>query len=154
MNQDFMIYALNLSLDNIDAGGGPFGAVVVKDGQMVGKGVNSVTILNDPTAHAEIMAIRDACKNLNTFELSGCEIYSSCEPCPMCLCAIMWARIKAVYYANDREDAAKIGFDDSYFYQQVSMPIDKRDILMQKINDEKSLIVFEKWLNKTDKIEY
>lgn len=154
MNQDFMIYALNLSLDNIDAGGGPFGAVIVKDDQVVGKGVNSVVILNDPTSHAEIMAIRDACKNLNTFNLSGCEIYSSCEPCPMCLCAIMWARIKTVYYANDREDAAKIGFDDSYFYQQVSLPVDKRDIIMQKINDEKSLIVFEKWLNKSDKIKY
>lgn len=134
--------------------GGPFGCVIVKGDTIVGRGNNKVTSSNDPTAHAEIVAIRDACKNLNTFQLDDCEVYTSCEPCPMCLGAIYWARPKVIYFANNREDAAAIGFDDSMIYEEMSTEIGKRKIPIIKIGRENALKVFEAWKNKSDKTAY
>ena len=146
--------AVDLSAKSVKAGGGPFGAVVVKDGKIVGRGNNRVTLDNDPTAHAEVSAIRDACKNLKTFDLTGCELYTSCEPCPMCLASSMWGRLKTIYYANDRKDAAKIGFDDKYFYDQFDKKIEDRDIPLVKVETTTAIKVFQDWENKTDKTEY
>ena len=134
--------------------GGPFGAVVVKDNTVVATGWNNVTSSNDPTAHAEVTAIRNACKKLNTFDLSGCELYTSCEPCPMCLSAIYWARIDKIYYANTRKDAAKINFDDDFIYNEIPLALDKRKIPMEQIGREEAIKVFEEWAQKTDKTEY
>ena len=134
--------------------GGPFGCIVVKDDEIVGRGNNKVTSSNDPTAHAEVVAIRDACKNLGTFQLEGCEIYTSCEPCPMCLGAIYWARPKVVYFANSRQDAANIGFDDSMIYEELGIDLDKRKIPIINLGSEDALKIFEEWQNKEDKIEY
>jgi len=134
--------------------GGPFGAIVVKDGKIVGVGNNKVTSSNDPTAHAEVVAIRDACKKLNTFQLDGCVIYTSCEPCPMCLGAIYWARPDKVYYANTREDAAQIGFDDDFIYNEINLPMEKRKIPFEQISREEALKVFRQWSEKSDKTEY
>ena len=134
--------------------GGPFGAVIVKDGKIIGKGNNRVTSSNDPTAHAEVTAIRDACKRIENFELDGCEIYTSCEPCPMCLAAIYWARIDCIYYANTKQDAADIEFDDDFFYQELDKPIDKRTIPMKQMMRKEALEVFTAWTNKVDKIPY
>jgi guanine deaminase len=134
--------------------GGPFGAVVIKDGKIVGRGNNRVTSSNDPTAHAEVMAIRDACKNLNTFQLDGCILYTSCEPCPMCLGAIYWARPDKVFYANTREDAAAIGFDDDFIYNEINVSMDERKIPFEQIARDEALKVFELWQNKTDKTAY
>ncbi len=134
--------------------GGPFGAVIVKEGKVIGKGNNKVTSKNDPTAHAEIVAIREACGVLNTYDLSGCEIYSSCEPCPMCLSAIYWARIGKVYFANSREDAAAIGFDDAHIYDEVAKPIAERAIEMKQMASEAAKAVFQKWQAKMDKEHY
>ncbi len=154
-HDDFMQIAVELAEKGMDTGeGGPFGAIIVKNGEIVGKGNNRVTSTNDPTAHAEMVAIRDACKNLNSFQLDDCEIYTSCEPCPMCLSAIYWSRPKAVYYACTKEDAANIGFDDDYIYHQIYKPIDKRDLKLTKLNDLESLRVFKKWDDKDDKILY
>ena len=140
---------------NIVSGkGGPFGAVVVKDGKVIVAVGNRVTSTNDPTAHAEMVAIRDACKNLNSFQLEDCEVYTSCEPCPMCLAAIYWSRPKAVYYACTKEDAAMIGFDDDYIYHQIYKPIEKRDLKLFKIDSKESLKVFRNWDAKEDKIRY
>lgn len=151
----FMQEAVRLSGLSLRTGlGGPFGCVVVRDGVIVGRGNNQVTSTNDPTAHAEIVAIRDACKNLNSFQLDGCDIYTSCEPCPMCLGAIYWARPRKVYYANTRVDAANIGFDDDFIYQQISIPLDARNIPFQQMKTIEALQVFEAWKNKSDKIEY
>ncbi|WP_317124811.1 nucleoside deaminase [Arachidicoccus soli] len=134
--------------------GGPFGCIVVKGDEIVGRGNNKVTSTNDPTAHAEIIAIRDACKNLETFQLEDCEIYTSCEPCPMCLGAIYWARPKAIYYANTRKDASSVGFDDSLIYDEIDMEITKRKIPMIHIEQAEALKVFEHWKNKERKTRY
>lgn len=150
-----MQIAINLSLNGmINNEGGPFGAVVVKDGKIVGKGNNKVASSNDPTAHAEIVAIREACNNLNSFQLDDCVIYTSCEPCPMCLGAIYWARPKKVYYANSKIDAANIGFDDDFIYNEIELPLNKRQIPFEQIEQEEALKVFKAWQDKSDKIEY
>ncbi|MEJ7611246.1 MAG: nucleoside deaminase [Ferruginibacter sp.] len=153
--EQFMQEAIALSSSGIQQNdGGPFGCVIVKGDTIVGRGNNKVTSSNDPTAHAEIVAIRDACKNLNTFQLDDCEVYTSCEPCPMCLGAIYWARPKVIYFANNREDAAAIGFDDSMIYEEMSTEIGKRKIPIIKIGRENALKVFEAWKNKSDKTAY
>ena len=147
--------AIDLALENIkNNGGGPFGAVVVRNGEIVGRGANHVTTHNDPTAHAEVEAIRDACKNLKTFQLDDCEIYASCEPCPMCLGAIYWARLKKLYFASTREDAARIGFDDSYIYQQLPLSIKERDLNTEPIMHENGEVVMKAWENDEGKVEY
>ena len=154
-NPEFMQEAVQLSLENMRAGkGGPFGAVIVKDGEIVGRGANNVTSLNDPTAHAEVMAIRDACKNLWTFQLTGCTIYTSCEPCPMCLGAIYRARPDAMYYANTKHDAANIGFDDAFIYEELAKPESERTLKTYPMPTEEALNVFKEWKEKSDKIEY
>ncbi len=151
----FMKEAIRLSVTNVEEGhGGPFGAVVVKDGKIIGRGANCVTKHNDPTAHAEVMAIREACKALNTFQLDGCEIYTSCEPCPMCLGAIYWARPDKLYYANSKEDAAAIQFDDQFIYEEIEKPVGERKLFTQQILREEALVAFEKWSQSTKKIEY
>lgn len=147
--------AIDLSLENMRANkGGPFGAIVVKDGKIVGTGANHVTSENDPTAHAEVVAIRDACKNLGSFQLDGCVVYTSCEPCPMCLGAIYWARPDAVYYANTRVDAANIGFDDEFIYEELKKDLEIRVLPIEQIGRENAIKVFEEWQQKGDKIEY
>jgi guanine deaminase len=151
----FMQEAIALSLEGSSQNkGGPFGAIVVKDGKIVGRGYNQVTSSMDPTAHAEVVAIRDACKNLNTFQLDGCEIYTSCEPCPMCLGAIYWARPEKVYYANTREDAAAINFDDSMIYDELQKPFDGRKIPFVQLGREEALKVFENWSNQQGRTQY
>ena len=151
----FMAEAIRLAADNLKTGnGGPFGAVVVKDGKIVGRGCNSVTSSNDPTAHAEVNAIRDACKNLNTFQLDGCEIYTSCEPCPMCLGAIYWARPQKIYYACTKLDAANAGFDDSFIYEEINIPLSKRAIPANQMMQADALEIFKKWIEMENKIEY
>lgn len=155
MNPEFMREAIAEGLKGMTAGdGGPFGAVVVKDGKIIGRGHNSVLLLKDPTAHAEVMAIRDACKSLNDFQLSDCEIYSSCEPCPMCLGAIYWARPKMVYFACTRADAAAVNFDDDFIYQQLPLPLEERSIPFQSVLREEALSLFKAWAEKTDKTAY
>lgn len=153
-NETFMRRAIRISIDNINQNGGPFGAVIVKDGQIVAESGNRVTENLDPTAHAEIMAIRQACEKLKTFDLSGCEIYSSCEPCPMCLSAIYWARLDALYFANTKEDAKRIDFDDSFIYEQIPLSIEKRSILTSQHLHEEALEAFRIWEAKTDKVCY
>ncbi|MCW3079546.1 nucleoside deaminase [Segetibacter sp.] len=151
----FMQKAIELSARGIAGNqGGPFGCVIVKGDTIVGQGNNSVTSTNDPTAHAEVVAIRDACKNLQTFQLSDCEVYTSCEPCPMCMGAIYWARPKKVYFANTRTDAAAIGFDDSMIYEELSCDHAARKIPIISIGRSEALKVFEQWKNKEDKIGY
>lgn len=151
----FMLEAIRLSLENMQAGkGGPFGCVVVKEGTIIGRGFNQVTSTNDPTAHAEVVAIREACKTLGTFQLTGCEIYTSCEPCPMCLGAIYWARPSKVYYANTREDAAAIQFDDDFIYKEIGISIANRSIPFVRVEMKESLDVFDQWRAKTDKKSY
>ena len=134
--------------------GGPFGAVVVRDGKIVGRGWNQVTSANDPTAHAEIVAIREACRRLKTFQLDDCELYTSCEPCPMCLSAIYWARLRACIYGNTRKDAAKIDFDDDFIYREVALPIRKRKLRMKQLLRKEALAAFAEWERKPDKIPY
>lgn len=155
MHQHFIEIAIDLANENaINGNGGPFGALIVKDGKIVGKGSNRVTSSNDPTAHAEVNAIRDACENLNTYQLDDCIIYTSCEPCPMCLGAIYWARPKAVYYAADQHDAAKAGFDDSFIYKEINLDPQKRSIPSLRLNVENSFKPFQSWIDKENKIEY
>ena len=146
--------AIELSLESINSGGGPFGSVIVKNDKIISEGINRVTVNNDPTAHGEIVAIRNACKELNTFNLSNCSLYSSCEPCPMCMSAIYWSRIGKVYYANTRDDAKKIEFDDSFIYSEISKENKDRSILMEQILRDEALEAFEIWKNKTDKTKY
>ncbi len=153
-DETFMRRAIRISIDNINQNGGPFGAVIVKDGQIVAESGNRVTENLDPTAHAEIMAIRQACEKLKTFDLSGCEIYSSCEPCPMCLSAIYWARLDALYFANTKEDAKRIDFDDSFIYEQIPLSIEKRSIPTSQHLHEEALEAFRIWEAKTDKVCY
>ena len=150
----FMAKAIELSINSANTIGGPFGSVIVKDSKIIAKGSNKVTSSNDPTAHGEIVAIREACKKLNTFDLSGCEIYTSCEPCPMCLSAIYWSRLDKIYYANTREDAKKIDFDDSFIYLEIPKKIDDRKIKMTQMLRDEALKAFEIWDKKVDKIKY
>ena len=146
--------AIKLSADSVSNGGGPFGAVIVRDGEIIAEGSNGVTILNDPTAHAEVSAIRQACKKLNSFDLTGCEIYTSCEPCPMCLGAIYWAHIDKIYYANDRKDAANIGFDDELIYQEMEVQPQYRKKPSEILLNNEAIKVFQQWTEKTDKTRY
>lgn len=152
---DFMRRAIGLSEEALcDHRGGPFGAVIVKDGVLIAEGFNRVTLANDPTAHAEIEAIRQACQALCSFCLPGCDIYTSCEPCPMCLAAIYWARLEHIYYANVRQDAARIGFDDVFLYQEIPLPIEQRVIPATRLLAEEACAVFDAWQAKADKIRY
>lgn len=151
----FMEKAIEVALENVTSNqGGPFGAIVVKDSKIIGTGRNAVTASNDPTAHAEVQAIRAACQYLNDFQLTDCEIYTNCEPCPMCIGAIYWARPKAVYYACTKEDAAKIGFDDQFIYEQLSLPIDQRTINMKQISPNQYELPFKTWEKSKDKTHY
>ena len=154
-DQQFMRRAITLAEEKMRANeGGPFGAVIVRDGSIVAEGHNRVTTANDPTAHAEIVAIRAACGALATFSLAGCEIYTSCEPCPMCLSAIYWARIDRVYYGNTRADAARIGFDDDHIYSELARPIGERAVPMSRLLTEEAAAVFREWDRKPDKVRY
>ena len=154
-NATYMREAVQLAEQGMRSGrGGPFGCVVVRRGEIVGRGSNRVTSTNDPTAHAEVVAIRDACTALQTFQLPDCELYTSCEPCPMCLSAIYWARIPQVYYGNTRADAAAIGFDDDFIYQQVPLAPEARTVKMELLLRDEAQIAFQEWANKTDKIRY
>lgn len=154
-NIKWMQEAVKLSLVAMQSGkGGPFGCVIVKDGKLIATGHNQVTSSNDPTAHAEVVAIREACKVLNTFQLTDCDIYTSCEPCPMCLGAIYWARPARVYYANTRSDAATIGFDDDFIYQEINAPLHQRVIPFEHLMVEEAKEVFNAWKNKPDRIDY
>jgi len=147
--------ACDLATYSVQIGGGPFGAVIVDEqSNIIGKGHNMVTINNDPTAHAEIVAIRDACKNLNNFSLENCTIYTSCEPCPMCLSAIYWSRIKHIYYGNDRRDAQNIGFDDNFIYEEIPKNVENRKIKLEQCNREYAQKSFALWTEKIDKTEY
>ncbi len=153
--QQFMCEAIQLSIENVRSGkGGPFAAVIVKDGKIIARGTNIVTSAIDPTAHAEVIAIRAACKKLGKFQLNGCEIYTSCEPCPMCFGAIYWARLERVFYGNTKQDAAEIGFDDSFIYEELPKKIGNRSIPMVQVMHEEALAAFNAWKEKPDKIEY
>lgn len=155
MENSFMSRAIQLSIDNVLSGrGGPFGAVIVRNDSIVAEGVNRVTASRDPTAHAELVAIRAACTKLGVFELTDCEIYSSCEPCPMCLGAIYWARLRRVYFGNIAADAAEIGFDDSFIYRELGHPLSQRSIPMVRMMREQALAAFRAWRDQPDKIQY
>lgn len=150
----FMQKAIELSIQNVDNGGGPFGAVIVKDGRIIATGVNRVTANNDPTAHAEVSAIREACRNMADFRLNGCTIYTSCEPCPMCLSAIYWAGISKIFYGNTKEDAEAIDFSDKFIYEEIARETSQRSIPTRMMMRELALKAFRAWDAKTDKIEY
>ncbi len=151
----FMREAVQLAENGMRSGrGGPFGCVVVRRNEVVGRGSNRVTSTNDPTAHAEVVAIRDACTALGTFQLTDCELYTSCEPCPMCLAAIYWARIPQIFYGNTRADAAAIGFDDDFIYQQIPLPPEHRTVKMKLFLRDEAQIAFKEWAAKTDKVRY
>jgi tRNA(Arg) A34 adenosine deaminase TadA len=151
----FMRRAIDLAQDGVDSNhGGPFGCVIAKDGRIVGEGCNEVTSTNDPTAHAEVVAIRAACRNLDSFQLDGCVVYTSCEPCPMCLGAIYWARPAAIFFAGTRDDAASAGFDDELFYDELEKPNEERQLKMQNLLRNEAKEVFRRWNEKPDKIEY
>lgn len=152
--EELMRKAIELSIESVRNGGGPFGAVIAREGEIIAEGSNGVTIYNDPTAHAEVTAIRKACEKLGTFDLTGCEIYTSCEPCPMCLGAIYWAHLDKIYYANDRKDAADIGFDDDFIYQEIEVKPQYRKKPSEILMREEGLEAFRIWNKKTDKIEY
>ena len=152
--EELMREAIRLSEDNVRNGGGPFGAVIARDGEIVGTGTNRVTPDCDPTAHAEVNAIRAAASRLGTFDLSGCEIYSSCEPCPMCLGAIYWAHLDRLYYGNDKQDAAGIGFDDAFIYRELDLkPVD-RSLKSETLLSDEAAAAFRVWAAKPDKVEY
>ena len=154
MSSKFMIRAIELSIKSVDDGTGPFGSVIVKNDKIISEGFNTVTLSNDPTSHAEIVAIRNACKILNNFNLEGCDLYTTCEPCPMCLSAIYWAHINKVYYANTRNDAQKIDFSDALIYEELNKTINDRKIPMIQIMRDEALKAFEMWDNKVDKVKY
>lgn len=143
-----------MSAESVRSGGGPFGAVIVRNGEIIARGENRVTVCNDPTAHAEVSAIREAAARLGTYDLSGCEIYSSCEPCPMCLGAIYWARLDRLYYAGTRADAANVGFDDAHIYEELPLDPSQRELPTESLLREEAQIVFEAWAEKADKKEY
>lgn len=149
-----MQMAIDLAIANVGNGGGPFGAVIVKAGTVIAKGVNQVTHNNDPTAHAEIMAIRAACQELNSFTLAGCEIYSSCEPCPMCLAAIYWSHCDRLFFASGHHDAAAVDFDDSFIYEQLKLPIENRSLPIQQMMRQPSLKAFQTWLAHESRVSY
>ena len=153
-DKEFMREAIRLANESVERGGGPFGAVIVKDGAIVAGSSNSVTIDNDPTAHAEVNTIREACRKLRTFDLSGCTIYTSCEPCPMCLGAIYWARIGKIFYGNTRKDARDIQFADDFIYEELDRPMDKRTVPIVPLLRDEALHTFRLWTEKTDKTEY
>ncbi len=154
-NPAFMQRAIQLAVENVRSGkGGPFAAVIVRDGEIIGEGANSVTTNNDPTAHGEVNAIRNACRALNTFALRGCEIYTSCEPCPMCLAAIYWARIDAIYFGSDCNDAARAGFDDSFFYEEIKLHRDARSVPLKQILSSEAWESFQLWIDTPEKTEY
>lgn len=153
-NDELMREAIRLSEENVANGGGPFGAVIARGGEIIATGVNRVTASNDPTAHAEVSAIRRAAQQLGTFNLSGCEIFTSCEPCPMCLGAIYWARLDRVYYANTKADAKAAGFDDSFIYDELALPRDRRKLPSVPMMRNEAIKVFEEWARKEDKVEY
>lgn len=153
-NDELMREAIRLSEENVANGGGPFGAVIARGGEIIATGVNRVTASNDPTAHAEVSAIRRAAQHLGTFNLSGCEIFTSCEPCPMCLGAIYWARLDRVYYANTKADAKAAGFDDSFIYDELALPRDRRKLPSVPMMRNEAIKVFEEWARKEDKVEY
>ena len=150
----FMMRAIELSIESAKSKGGPFGCVIVKNNKIIAEGSNKVTMNNDPTAHGEIVAIRAACQKLNTFNLSECDLYSSCEPCPMCLSAIYWSRIENIFYANTRIDAKNIDFDDSFIYSEINKNLENRKIKMHQIHRDEALEAFKIWENKEDKIKY
>jgi|HubBroStandDraft_6_1064221.scaffolds.fasta_scaffold1034346_1 guanine deaminase len=155
MDNSYMARAIHLAIDNVRSGrGGPFGAVIVKDGNIVAEGANQVTFSKDPTAHAEVLAIRAACQKLDVFDLEGCEIFTSCEPCPMCLGAIYWARLSRIYFASAADDAAKAGFDDSLIYREIAQPHAQRKVPMIQTMRDQSLAAFRAWQEKPDKIDY
>ena len=151
---ELMRKAIELSIDNVNNGGGPFGAVIARDGEIVATGVNRVTANNDPTAHAEVSAIRAAAAALGTFDLSDCEIFTSCEPCPMCLGAIYWARLKKVYFANNKTDAKNIGFDDSFIYDELQLKPEDRKLPSEILLHNEALTAFKAWVAKEDRVEY
>ncbi len=153
-NEQLMRRAIALSIESVNSGGGPFGAVIARNGEIVAEGSNNVTSHHDPTAHAEVSAIREACRKLETFDLSGCNIYTSCEPCPMCLGAIYWAHIDKIYYANDRRDAADIGFDDDFIYQEIALKPTERTKPSEILLREEAIEAFKQWEAKADKTEY
>lgn len=153
-DREFMRIAAQLAEENVDRGGGPFGAVIVKDGKVVATGVNTVTLTNDPTAHAEVNAIRKACEEGQTFSLKGCVIYSSCEPCPMCLSALYWAGVSRIYYGNTQDDADAINFSDRFIYRELAKPKIERALPVIHVADEENIRAFEKWASKPDKTEY
>lgn len=153
-DERFMREAIRLADESVERGGGPFGAVIVKDGAIVARGANSVTLDNDPTAHAEVNAIRAACRSLGTFDLSGCTVYTSCEPCPMCLAAIYWAGISRIYYGNTRKDAAAIDFADDHIYNELSRPLEQRSVPITPLLRNEALHTFTRWEEKTDKTTY
>lgn len=155
IHEEFMREAIALSKENIEKGlGGPFGAVIVKDGKLIAKSANTVTTTNDPTAHAEVSAIRLACQVLNTFTLEGCVIYTSCEPCPMCLGAIYWARLDKMYYANTKQDATNIGFDDAFIYKEIDLPLGNRKLTAERLLPEEALEAFKMWDSNEGKTKY
>lgn len=153
-SESFMREAIKLSAESVQSGGGPFGAVIVRNGEIIARGENRVTVCNDPTAHAEVSAIREAAARMGTYDLSGCEIYSSCEPCPMCLGAIYWARLDRLYYAGTRADAANVGFDDAHIYEELPLDPSQRELPTQTLLREEAQRVFEAWAGKLDKKEY
>ncbi len=153
-SNELMRRAIRLSEESVERGGGPFGAVIARNGEIIAEASNCVTIDNDPTAHAEVSCIRKACERLNTYDLSGCEIFTSCEPCPMCLGAIYWAHIDKIYYANDRKDAAAIGFDDDFIYEELSLKPSERQKPSVVILQDEARVAFNLWQKKTDKNEY
>ena len=154
MHKEFMARAIKLSIESVENGGGPFGAVIVKDGEIVAECANSVTTDNDPTAHAEVNTIRQACKTLNTYDLTGCVIYSSCEPCPMCLGAIYWAHLDELYFANHKKDASDIGFDDAFIYEELDLPYAKRKLKTNQMMRDEAIQAFQKWDEFEGKTEY
>ena len=153
-SNNFMLRAIELSMISVKTNGGPFGCVIVKNNQIIAEGSNEVTKTNDPTAHAEIVTIRKACNELKNFHLKGTEMYTSCEPCPMCLSAIYWSHIDKIYFGNTRIEAAKIGFDDNFIYDELLMDLTKRKIPSQQLNQNEAIKAFQEWELKTDKIEY
>ncbi len=153
-NKELMRRAIQLSVENVKNGGGPFGAVIAKDGEIVAEGCNRVTANNDPTAHAEVTAIRNACQKLGTFDLSGYEIFTSCEPCPMCLAAIYWARLDKIFFANNKDDADRIGFGDAFIYKEMALDRSQRSKPSVVLLRDEALKAFEEWMKKEDKVEY
>lgn len=155
MNSPFMMRAIGLAVENVRSGqGGPFGAVVVKDGNIIAEGANQVTLTNDPTAHAEVLAIREACRKLRNFELKDCDLYTSCEPCPMCMGAIYWSRLSRVFFGSLAEDASQAGFDDSFIYREIAQQHPEREIPMIQMMREEAQAAFRAWQEKADKIRY